>query len=517
MTNKNVIKIFIVTFIITAVSLSLFLRLDKKGSGWGKGNMLVSEASYYGARMDRIIKTWIQARQNANFKRDGYFVDSYQSYLIIDLEKQAMWIEDTGRIWEDNYLEFPPGLKWTFYHCTIEGTKVLNNRIILKYRGFDSSGQTPEAFHLVGTGRGKGCICCQIRYQSGSAGYDRNEFSIPQYGFNTTGENILYGSLIVSEQEYQAYLDSVPLESEQENIESINLSQIEQNKIAWNKIEKLLYQEFEKQINSMGFNLDRIVIEPGEDFSAAQCEIKARNGGIIEKLLDRSYSPETYPKIDYLGNDIWYVKSGPDPKFPGRSMMRSSHEKQIDLEFLVSDKGKISKSQYDELLEKGRQKQLPNQIPESKWKVTLDNGMKIEFLGICENPSAGKKWWGPDGTFIDYVPYVNTTNYGRTKEDRNIYEFAWRTTNGANNIGTGFSAEGCNGSYFHAFYDRYGNSLRDEMNAEGFGFDKSKVMTTFKMTFKNDNNLKQVVLFKNISLVPGQDQGFEIEIIEAEE
>mgnify|MGYP001769232373 CR=1 FL=1 len=180
MTNKSRIKIVIVTFFIAAVLFSLFFRWNKYSPGWGKGDISVSEASYYVGRMDSILKNWIQIRDNANFNDDGYYADSYQSYLIFDFAKQAMWIEDSGWILQDNYVEFPAGMKWTFYHITPNGMTELTGRIILKYRGFDTNRQTQEAFYLIGSGGGKGYVNCQIYGQNSSAGYSKNEISMPQ-------------------------------------------------------------------------------------------------------------------------------------------------------------------------------------------------------------------------------------------------------------------------------------------------------------------------------------------------
>ena len=515
MINSSRVKIIIVVLFITALAISLFLRWMTSYSGWGKGNLSVAEASYYSSRMDRIIKNWIQTRSNANHKIDGYFVDSYRVCLVIDLQKQAMWLEDNGQVQQDNYMEFPGGMKWTFYHITPNETTELENRVILKYRGFGSSRQTPEAFYLVGTGRGRGHISCHIYDLNGGAGYDQNKFSLPKINFRTSTEKDLFGSLIVLDEEYQQYRDSIPYFAESQaetgNIESERLSKLAENEVTWNRIEKHLYQEIEKQVQREGFELRRISIKPGQDFSAAKCEITGQNNNIVKKIFGGLSSIENFMKIDNLGNDIWYVKSGPDPTFPARPI----REKQYDFEFLVSADGKIDESRRNELIQKGRRMQQPEPIPESKWKVTLANSMKIEFLGICENPSAGKQWWAPDGSPLDYVPYINALNYGRSREDRRIYEFAWRTT--PNPRGSGMSIEGSNGSYYHAFYDRYGNRLSDNMHAEGFGFDKSKISTTLKFTFKTNNNNEQTVLFKNISLVPGENQGFEIEAQEAEE
>ena len=511
MTNRSVVKVFIVTFIIAAVLFSLFMRWNKYSPGWGRGNMSVSEASYYVGRMDSILKNWVQMRDNANFNDDGYYVDSYQSYLIFDFAKQATWIEDNGRILRDNYVELPAGMKWTFYHVTPDETRELKDRIILKFRGFDTNKQNQEAFYLVGTGRGKGYIHCYISNKTLGAGYGDGELSIPQIKLRTPVRNNMYGSLIVSDEEYNKYCDTFPDVS---SSQSEQLSVVEQNKIAWSKIEKLLYQEIEKHVIAKGFKLDVLDVKPGQDFSAAHSKISAKNNNkILQRIFGGISRLDMTLKIDYLGNDIWYVKGKND------SGLNQNQASKYDIEFVVNANGKTAKSKYNELLKKGREIQKPFVIPVSKWQTTLSNGMKIEFLGICENPSAGKKWWGPDGTVVDYVPYANSFEYDKTNANSKVYEFVWRITHRPANFGIATSFEQNNGSNQSIYNDRYGLSLwpTNSLNIQTSGFDKSKTKTTFKILLDQNNTNKQTVLFKNISLVPKQNQGFEIEVIDAEE
>ena len=512
MTNKRVIKIFAVTFIIAVIALSLFLRWNKYSPGWGKGNLSVSEASYYGNVMNRIIENWVQMRDFANFKDDGYYDYSYQSYLIFDLEKHAMWLEDSGRILQDNYIEFPANIKWTFYHITPDKTTELTNRIILKFRGFDTRRQTPEAFYLVGTGRGKGNINCRIQGRSGGAGYGKGEFSMPQFKFSTSARNDLFSSLIVSDREYQQYRDSLP---DLDVTQSENISQLEQNKNAWNKIEKLLYQEIDKKVIAKGFKLDVLDVKPGQDFSAAHSEFYAKNNKnkILRRILGGISKLNMTLKIDHLGNGTWYVKGKDD------SGLNPDQASKYDIEFLVNANGKIAKSKYKVLLEKGREIQKPFVIPVSKWQTTLSNGMKIEFLGICENPSAEKQWWGPDGTLVDYVPYTSSFEYEEPKKNSKVYEFVWRITHRPTNLGFGTTFEGSDGANYTINKDRYSLSLwpTNSLNIQTSGFDDSKVKATFVIKLSQNNTNEQTVLFKNISLVSGQNQGFEIEVLEPEE
>jgi hypothetical protein len=182
------------------------------------------------------------------------------------------------------------------------------------------------------------------------------------------------------------------------------------------------------------------------------------------------------------------------------------------MEFLISVAGRITGRDRQRLLVAGRRKQeeaLPQQT--SKWQVTLSNGVIVEFIGLCENPSGGKAWWGPDGSPLESAPYINYEVYGPESEDRTIYEVAWRTDLPMQaQSATRITMEGAVGSYSHAIYDRYGTSICDGLSAEGFAFENSRKKTTLRLGVKGKNGQFVWTTFKNISLVPGQDMGFEI-------
>ncbi|MBN1437364.1 MAG: carboxypeptidase regulatory-like domain-containing protein [Sedimentisphaerales bacterium] len=80
----------------------------------------------------------------------------------------------------------------------------------------------------------------------------------------------------------------------------------------------------------------------------------------------------------------------------------------------------------DEVIEQQEEPQQddPNN-PE--FKVELPNGVTVELLGVCENPSQGQQWWRPNGTLLQQAPYDNHS-FRRTflGQER---EFAIRLTN----------------------------------------------------------------------------------------
>ena len=485
MEKKTWAKLIIAVLMILVLSLALYFRWQtgEWDTGWGKGNLTISERTYYFGVINRIIESWQQTKRNAEREKDGRLKDSYKIYLVIDLDKKAFWIEENGQVRAENYIELAPKTKWTLSYFTPTSDTVLSGRTILKIRGYNTRQITPEKVFLVGRGADN-YIHFQFDSNSRSGGSGSGSFNKPSISFkpSSANEDEIYGSIIVTQDEYQQYRNSVAdsnvIKSDKESTQEEIITKLEEKKAAWNRIEKHLYMEIDKQIRRAGYELYSLKVEPGPDFSVGHAELRARNSGFLKQFFGGSGSVESYLQIDNLGNDIWYAKSAANPRRPMLS------RRQLSLEFLICSEEEISESQQKELIEKGNQIQRQlSFVPESKWKAELPNGTKVEFIGVCENPSAGKQWWGPDGSPLNFVPYINTEPYGRPGEDRKIYEFAWRVTNTPNIYGSTHSVEGSQGSYYHAIYDRYGNHIIEGLQAEGFGFDKMRQMTAFEFGY----------------------------------
>jgi len=168
-------------------------------------------------------------------------------------------------------------------------------------------------------------------------------------------------------------------------------------------------------------------------------------------------------------------------------------------------------------LTKDRQVSKQSVMKLSPWRAELDNGVVVEFIGLCENPSGGKIWFGPDGSELDFVPYSNYERYGKKDQKGNIYEFAWRVhwPKGGQNKphGSTYGVEGSRGSYYHAVYDKYGYAIvyqRPLVSAEGYGFKDGQEKATLKMGYKMGDADYSRVRFENISLVRGKDMRFKV-------
>jgi len=260
-----------------------------------------------------------------------------------------------------------------------------------------------------------------------------------------------------------------------------------------------------------GLPLQNLEVTCGPDCTAASVYLFAAPNRRLSIFHRKPASASIYLHIDYLGDDVWYAKSTPDPKAGALASVP------LDLEFLIPVSGKIASENVATLLAQGRRKQQEDIVPPSKWRVDLPNGASVEFIGICENPTYGRQWWGPDGSELGYTPYVSYEPYGFPRTDRTIYEIAWRIHTPDIHRGVTSTLEGSLGSHPHQVFDRYGNPLPGRMDARGHVFDKSQKKTTVRIGIRLTGGGYTWVTFKNISLVPGENQGFEIIKSEATE
>jgi len=514
---KLIVTMLVIAGLVVGIYRQWYWNTDDGGSvaAWGVGKLGVAEKSYYTNRISDIVVNWQNTRRTAERDEKARFKDSYRTLLVIDTAKNAIWIEDNGQIRQDDHAELPTNMKWTLYRVTTQGSNELGSVTRIKLRGYNSSQNYPEQFYLAGSGRGQGHMHFNFGANGRGSGSGSGPFTPPAYSSSRKKAEDLYASLIVTEPEYEQYCSSLstgePKRSDEQNTSAQEQSGVEKNKAGWRKVEKLLYREIERQILSAGYGLRSVRIEAGPGFSAGHADVGVRTEGVFRGMFGGYYWGDVYLKIDLLGDDIWYAADASNPQRPA-----PGRRQQIDLEFLVCPTGEIPESKRAELLEKGRKMQKPLIVAvPSKWKVKLPNGAIVQFIGICENPSAGKQWWGPDGAPIDYVPYLNSEAYGRDRDDRKIYEMVWKVKfpkmpDGSSGGGTSTRLEGSMGSYGRSVRDRYGNRVLGEFSAGGYSFKKSRKKTTLNIGVKVGDGEYERVEFQNISLVPGEDQGFKI-------
>ena len=476
--------------------------------GWGHGKLETSERAYYTNRINTIISAWQEMAKQARRSRTGEVEDSHFTCLVVDTGKKEIGMERDGRILPLYHTDLPERMVWKLRHCgpheNTERPAVSRFRI----RGVHSKRLTPERFYLVGTRGNQEHVSFSFSSSSTASENGSGPWRPPQVEWPPApeGTEASYGSILVSENEYEEAKRRLASHGDlEEQAYEWEPSQLKDNNATWTRAEKRLYQEIDRQVTLKGFELRTLEVNCGPDYLSASAELGASRSGWLSVVRRGPSSASAYLKIDYLENDVWYVKSAPHPLRPMPPLLR------LDLEFLASATGQVPEQARDPLLQAGREKQRPSVQPPSKRQVRLANGVRIEFVGIGANPSAGQDWWGPDGNPLGYAPYVNYEPYGPSREDRKVYEIAWRIyMPSSDKSGTRSSLEGCVGSYGRQIRDRYGSTIHSGLHAQGYAFDRSREKTTLKLGVKVGDGEFEWVTFKNISLLPSQDQGFEI-------
>lgn len=500
----------LLVILIAAVTFSIYLAFKSKSAtsaGWGQGRLKTSERAYYMSRMEKIIRQWQQTAKDAQQDKDGRLEKSYDVYLVIDMKQPAIWIEKNGVLQQENHSELTRGMKWKLYYSGPQSDREIGDKIRLKARGVYTSQIFPETIYLAGEGQGRHQ---SFNFNSNSFGSSNGtgSFDSSPYTKNIKSkdeDNDYYRSIVVSDAEYEQHLTSLAGAPSDQTSGEVKLKQspLDENRSNWVKVRKKLYQQIDVELMRKGLDLTNLKVMIGPDYTAGHAKFRVKQSGVIKKFFNPVLiGGASYLKFDYLGEDIWYFKSSTHPLHP---MMEPW---EIGFEFLVCATNEIADTERITWLDKGRDKQLPVTQSGSKWQVTLANGVEVEFMGICENPSAGKQWWGPDGSALDYAPCYNEKIYGRRRNDRRVFEIVWKVKFPGNGTTTS-SLEGAMGSYRHQTFDKYGYTLHD-ISAGGYGFEKTREKTTFKAGFKIGSGEYEWVRFKNISLERGKDFGFEI-------
>ena len=474
--------------------------------GWGSGQLKVAERAYCMDQVNRVLDAWRTMAQSAMraMRTQRAAQDSFLC-LVIDTTEKAMWIERDGTAVSGCRIDLPQGIPWKLRQCGPNTNVELASPARFRIRSLRSGRQSHERIVLVGEsdqgylefsfhGTGGG-----TRHGSGTWAPNVTWDSDPR----RPGEEQPYESLVVSDAEYAEAQARFPAGDTQ--AEPDQPAQSTENQVAWERVAKLLYQEIDRHVAAEGFDLQMLDVRCGPDYSAASANLHAAQTGWLRALLGIRSSAQAYLKIDRLEGDVWYAKTAPDPRRPGPPGDR------LELEFLVCASGKPARQHRARLIRAGRTMQADAPEPPAKWQIELPNGVKVGILGVCENPSGDKEWWGPDGSRLEYTPLRNHERYTPLGENHTVYEIALHVTRPASGrFGTRSSLEGCRGTFGRKISDRYGNPVFAGFRAQAYAFDKSQKKTTLKLGVRTDEGDHEWVRFENISLVPGENAGFQI-------
>jgi len=505
MSRRATFYLAVVILFLVAVVLLMVFRWGGDGEivQWGRGELKVSERAYYQNKFARIIGEWRGTMREAKRDREGRITGTYNVYLVMDTSVPAVWIERDCEVDAANYVELPGRVDWKVYHCWGRRNEELAEQVRLKMRGFNTSQHYPEMIYFVGEAKGLGHISFDFNSSAFGSGSSSGRFGMPTYGEAVVDARDYYDSIVVSDEEYERYRQRIDA-NRSVGKERDDGSALSENMARWLGVERRLYKRIEEEVMRQGLSLRQLEVVVGPDCTGAHAEIRAGSDRILDGFFGRGRRGDAYIQVDYVSEDVWYVKSAPHPRFP-----RVQRGEPLELEFVVCPSGEISEGSRKEWIEKGRRLVQGVMRPESKWKATLANGATAEFIGVCESPSVGKQWWGPDGNPLGYEPYCRTEQVFGAREDRAVFEIAYKIYQPPGGGGMRASMQGSRGSGYHRILDKYGNSI-DNLHAEAYVFDKGREKTTLRLELRVGEGDSESVEFRNISLVRGEDKGFEI-------
>ncbi len=462
--------------------------------GWGQERLKGSERAYYVDRVNRILEAWRGMTRQTQRRNPAETESLPYLCLVVDTDNRELGVESDGRVLPEHHSSLPAGIDWSLYRVAqganiplpavsrfrLPGAPARSDQVLLL--GQNESQYIYFSFSSTGRGSGYGSIGAEDTASGG----------VPAFpGGRTAGEQP-YESLVVSPGAYERAKASfhstfIPVEP----------AVLTQNKSVWLNVEKLLYQEMERHVSRRGWQLSELRIDCGPDYTAATAQVHSLRKGPRPLLSRKRAEVRTALRIDSLGNDVWYVKS---------------ESARLDVEFLVCATGSIPESDQAALLQQGRTKlQEMLVIPASAWGVRLPNGATVELVGICENPSAGRQWWGPDGSLLGYAPYA-TRELPCLSENHAIYDIVWRVDPPQDGgLQMRATPEGFRVPNHGQFRDRYGSRIDLGLDLSGYTFEPSREKATLEFIVRNAQGEPAAVTFKNISLVRGSNQGFEIE------
>jgi len=498
--RKNILRILVLALVVVG-ALVYWTGSSKVGdAGWGKGEIKTSEQFYYESRFRDIIKRWRDRAWSTKENVAGYFLVPYNEYLHVDLNKGAIWIEIDGKVHPDDYLELPANMKWKLSIATQEAVKDLGQQVKLKIRGVRTNRILPEVIHLVGTGRGSryfgfriGSAFGDVTLQDGSGPIIK-----PSGGIEVPGGIKLYGSLIVSDDEYAEYTELFGGKTEDVRFEGSDEA------ISWLSVRKKVFQQIDVEVSKHGYELDEIeYLKAGDDsavLARVECWRKSSKLGLIYSIFVSNRGKSQFlVKVDYLGEGVWYSRSYPD-------LQTNCRENHLKMEFLTHNQSSMSKKEFREWMAKGKPEHEVAVDPDSKWKVELEDGTVIELLQVVQGSCFAGDWWGPDGSSIDSQVLLYDKNNTNSKDRFTlIFKFVWAPNTMKSKINLGFGASSNGGGHTRS-------GLHPEHTIKSFShlIGKPGENIPFSLTVSTNGGKAETVTFKNISLEPGVDHGFEI-------
>jgi hypothetical protein len=464
--------------------------------------MRIAERVYYLQKIRGILTTLAQIKSP---DAPGNTIEADRIpfvCLVVDTAKKEMWIESDGIVLPERRVDLPPRMEWQVRRSTSSGAVGLPEISRFRAPGTCGNPLQEERITLVGWNRREEMTFDFTPSGPSGTGY-ASGFWIRRdrvgSSSGTVGRDPPSEPFVVADADYEKARRGFKPPSSPSS-DSIVLSD---NWLAWAHVEKRLYQEIDRRTSDAGYHLTSLELQCGPDYAGAFAKVTARSPSAIPGFTFYPRTAQACLIIDSLGQDIWYARSERYPGLPNANY--------LDLEFLVSARQDIPPQDTAALLQAGRNKQWRiAQPPPSQWHIDLPFGASFEFLGLCENPSAGRPWWGPDGSRLDEAPHVNYQAHPCSPENQVVYEIAWRIRQSPSGQPKVTACLLGAQSVPLIVPDHYGNSMPREHSGQACVVDRTRTKVTLQIAAQEDGKSAVIATLENISLVPGVDPGFRI-------
>jgi hypothetical protein len=524
-TRCKAIVFVMITAVVAAVIMWVCVSYRRAASlQWGRGALKVSERAYYTSRTKNIIQKWRDLPHDVPTDAARRFVRPYHLYLLIDANKKMIWIENNGAVLSSHCLRLPQRMTWdVFHHDSPDSSTKLPRLVRLQLRGANGARWQPERIYLVGYDEAGPELRIAVHQTRWPDGRQEGDHGQKEMGAGQESDLAYYESVVVSDAEYKANQRLLADTAGADQWTGIDEpSVLKDNRAAWLKVEKAFYQAIERHLFEAGLELERVEVACGPEFTAGHAVWGANRsspvryyiGRVLGRSVRRISYIKGYVKIERVGDELWYVKSAPHKR-------HTQGAEQI-FEFLVSPAGRISRSQRERGLRQARKKLESTSVPRSPWQGSLPNGATVEFVGLCQSPSVGRQWWGPNGSAIWHTPYYATGDVPPEESHEKAYELVWRVHWPEHAKAKRYDCE-CfvqepARRHSRQAFDRYGERLASQLTGEGgwyantCRFKEDQKKATLKLRVRVGDQKYQRVSFENISLVPGKEYGFRIEV-----
>ncbi|MHC4551744.1 MAG: hypothetical protein ACYSUT_03105, partial [Planctomycetota bacterium] len=389
-------------------------------------------------------------------------------------------------------------MNWIAYRATEGKNEDMTPVLRFKIRGVYNNKKYPELICLHGIERASDHFSIHVKSGSVSADHGDNDYKVYNWKSSTKTakqEDKYYQSIIVSDQEWQEYQDKYGIAAlPQDNDFHHSLRQI--------------CQTIEIETSRHGHELRHL-----QDF-----EIASDNNAIKGKLSINDDGDSIFPwrrrqihgdnlfMAQEMFKDVWHVQTFPEKKHP----IPPAYET-LNFEFIMHNGNVLSEEEARRLPEEMNKKFSLDAPDNPDWKMTMINGIEVELMGICTNPSFGGDWWGPDGRPLDYQPFFGKESAGKTDENRTSYDAAFRIywPKGTDESGTTIQVVTSNAS---AKLSKGTSGYHPEKSVIVLNLTAEKEVTEvdIKVEIGVQEQKKKTVIFRSIPLVPGKSDSFNI-------